>query len=72
MVAVIQATVWAPHPGRAMEMVGQMAAAKKIHTRLGAKVRAWQVGAGGVDSLQAVYALQYEDWNALADASGPH
>jgi hypothetical protein len=55
-----------------MEMVGQMAAAKKIHTRLGAKVRAWQVGAGGVDSLQAVYALQYEDWNALADASGPH
>lgn len=64
MVAVMQGTLWAPHPGRTIEMVGQMAVAKKIHTRLGAKVRAWQIVAGGVNSLQVVYSMQYEDWNA--------
>ena len=62
--AVIQATVWAPQPGRAGEMVGQMAVAKKIHVRLGAKVRAWQIVAGGTDSLRAIYTMEYADWNA--------
>jgi hypothetical protein len=62
--AVIQGTVWAPQPGRAVEMVGQMAVAKKIHVRLGAKVRAWQIVAGGANSLQAIYSLEYDDWNA--------
>jgi hypothetical protein len=63
--AVIQGTVWAPQPGRAVEMVGQMAVAKKIHARLGAKVRAWQIVVGGANSLQAIYALEYADWNAF-------
>ena len=65
MVRVIQGTIWAPKPGRGVEMVGQMAVAKKIHERLGATVRAWQVVAGGTGSLQAIYSLVYDDWNAF-------
>jgi hypothetical protein len=60
---VFQTTVWAPIQGRAAEMVGHMATAKKIHERLGAKARAWQVAVAGPESLRAIYTLEFEDWN---------
>lgn len=66
---IIQGVLWAPKPGRAMEMAGQMAAAKKIHVRLGAKARAWSLQAAGVNALQALYSLEFEDWNAYGKIS---
>ena len=62
---IIQATSWSTKQGRIAYVVGNMSTAKKIQVRLGAKVRAWQAQAAGVNALQVMYTIEFEDWNAF-------
>lgn len=65
--AIINTTLWDAAPGRAAEVIGHMAHAKRIHQRLGGTVRALQVQVGGTGSLRFVYALRHADMSAFAD-----
>ncbi len=52
-------TNWQPKPGRTLETIGHMATAKKIQTRLGADVRAFQVVVGGPAITQLAYRMEF-------------
>ena len=64
--AVNHLTTWQVKPGSLPEVVARMGAAKKIHERLGGKVRAWQLTTAGVNVGRVAYALRFADYPALA------
>jgi hypothetical protein len=64
--AVIQTTLWDAAAGRTAEAVAHMAQAKRIHQRLGGKVRALQIQLGGTTAQRLVYSLHYENMSAYA------
>lgn len=47
MTAEAPLATWRPRDGKTQEFVANAATAKKIHERLGAKVRVWSLNLGG-------------------------
>ncbi|MDP3766735.1 MAG: NIPSNAP family protein [Dehalococcoidia bacterium] len=53
-------------PGKAQEFAANVAAAKKIHERLGAQVRVWNAIVGGPNSGIVSYVMEHKDWASFA------
>ena len=64
MPAIISVATWRPLPGKIQEFMTVVAAAKKIHERLGGRVRVFTSQFGGVPST-VLYAIEVDSWNAF-------
>jgi hypothetical protein len=64
MAAVAQVATWRPREGRIQEFMANVATAKKIHERLGAKVRVWQSQFGG-QAMSVGYVAEHAGWEAF-------
>lgn len=64
MASILSVSTWRPNPGRLQDLLAGIAAAKKIHTRLGANVRVATTQFGGTP-LSVVYAIECADWAAF-------
>ncbi len=58
--AVVSVITWRPLPGRVPQFLGSVSEAKKIHERLGARVRVLQAGAGP-RPLTVAYVTEFDD-----------
>ncbi len=58
--AVINVTTWRIRPGRIQEFVTNASEARKIHERLGGRVRIWQAVAGGEPNTIG-YGIEHDD-----------
>lgn len=67
--ATRQVVQWEPNPGRGADVVANMAEAKKIHERLGYRVRAWQTIAGGAVGPRIAYVLESDNLAAFFTAA---
>ena len=63
--ATRQVVQWEPSPGRGADVVANMAEAKKIHERLGWRVRAWQTIAAGAVGPRISYVLESDNLAAF-------
>lgn len=59
--ATRQVVQWEPMPGRSADVVANMADARKIHERLGYRVRAWQTLAAGATGPRISYVLESDN-----------
>ncbi len=66
--AVISVHIWRVKPGRLQEVLGYVAEARKIHERLGGRVRTWQPIIGGEPDTFS-YVVQFEDIAAYGNFS---
>jgi hypothetical protein len=66
MAAVASVAVWRPRPGRLQDFMGVVMRAKKIHQRLGGKVRVWNSQFGG-EPLSVGYVIETPDWKAFGE-----
>jgi hypothetical protein len=64
--AVASISVWRARDGRQADFMANVATAKKIHERMGAKVRIWQT-LFGPQTLTVGYVIEHRDWAAFAD-----
>ncbi len=64
--AVLNVVTWRPKDGRAAEFLGQVAEAKKMHERLGARVRVLQAGAGP-NPFTVTYVTEHADGKAYGE-----
>lgn len=64
MSAVAQVAFWRARDGHLQEFLGNVASARKIHERLGAKVRVWQSTFGG-QPMSLVYVIEHAGWEAF-------
>ena len=64
MAAVAQLATWRPRDGHLQEFLANVATAKKIHERLGAKVRVWQTMFGG-QAMSLGYVIEHAGWEAF-------
>lgn len=64
MPAIISVHIWRPAPGQQQTFLAGAAAAKKIHERLGGKVRLRATQFGG-SPMSYVYAVEYDSWAAF-------
>jgi len=64
MAVVAQVATWRAREGRAQEFMANVATAKKIQERLGAKVRVWQTTIGG-QPLSVGYVIEHGGWEAF-------
>jgi hypothetical protein len=64
MTAVAQVATWRPRDGHLQEFLANVATAKKIHERLGAKVRVWQSMFGG-QAMTLGYVIEHAGWEAF-------
>jgi hypothetical protein len=64
--AVLNVVTWRPKDGRAAEFLGQVAEAKKMHERLGARVRVLQSGAGP-NPFTVTYVTEHADGKAYGE-----
>ncbi len=60
--AVASIGIWRPVPGRSQDFFAAVAQARKIHERLGGKVRIWQTQFGGTP-MTFGYVIEHADWN---------
>jgi hypothetical protein len=60
VMAVISVNIWRVRPGRLQEVLGYVGEARKIHERLGGRVRTWQPIIGGEPNTFS-YVIEYED-----------
>ncbi|MEP6659423.1 MAG: hypothetical protein ABJD24_05860 [Acidimicrobiales bacterium] len=60
--------MWRPRDGKLGEFMGNAAEAKKIHERLGGKVRVSQTLFGG-QPMTVVYVIEHQDMTAFAKFS---
>ncbi len=67
--AVVNVTVWRPQDGRAAEFLGQVAQAKKIHERLGGRVRVLQASIGP-NPFTVHYVVEHDDERAFGEFMG--
>lgn len=58
--AVVAVTSWRIHPGRGQDFLSTVSAAKKIHERLGGRVRVVQAGPGP-RPLTVAYIIEVDD-----------
>jgi hypothetical protein len=61
MSSVAQVATWRPRDGHLPEFMANVATAKKIHERLGAKVRVWQTMFGG-QPMSVGYVVEHGGW----------
>lgn len=66
MTAVATVATWRPRDGKTQEFVANAATAKKIHERLGAKVRVWSSNFGG-QPMTFGYVLEHRSWAAFGE-----
>jgi len=66
-VAVALITNWRVNPGRNQEFLGLVGEAKKIHGRLGGRVRVWQAAVAGENSGNIGYVVEHDDLVAYAN-----
>ncbi len=64
MAAVAQVASWRPRDGHLQEFMANVATARKIHERLGAKVRVWQTLFGG-QAMTIGYVIEHAGWEAF-------
>jgi hypothetical protein len=64
--AFINVVVWRPKAGRAAEFLAQVSEAKKMHERLGARVRVLQAGAGP-NPFTVTYVTEHTDGKAYGE-----
>jgi hypothetical protein len=64
MAAIAQVATWRPREGHLQEFMANVATAKKIQERLGAKVRVWQSLFGG-QSMSVGYVIEHSGWEAF-------
>ncbi len=62
--AVATVSIWRPNPGRFQDFLGAVTQARKIHERLGGKVRVWQTAFGGQPNTLG-YVIEHADWTAF-------
>ena len=61
MAAVANVNIWRAKEGRAQDFIAKVATAKKIHERLGGRVRVWQTAIGG--RAQTIgYVVEHASW----------
>lgn len=61
MAAVAQVAIWRARDGKVAEFFAKVATAKKIHDRLGARVRVWQTAIGG-QPMSVAYVIEHASW----------
>ncbi|MBA3583775.1 MAG: hypothetical protein H0W36_04470 [Gemmatimonadetes bacterium] len=66
--AVASISTWRPRDGKLIEFMANLASAKKIHERMGAKVRVWQT-LFGPQTQTVGYVIEHADWAAFAEFS---
>jgi hypothetical protein len=66
MTAVASVATWRPRAGKVQEFVASAATAKKIHERLGAKVRMWSSNFGG-QPMTMGYVMEHRSWAAFGE-----
>jgi len=66
MAAVSTIFLWRPRPGRLLDLIAAAAAGKKVHERLGGKVRAWNSQFGG-ESTTLGYVIEHADWKRFGE-----
>jgi NIPSNAP len=64
--AVCSVTILHVNPGRLQDFLANIAAAKAIHERVGAKVRIWQATAAGTQAGSVAYVIEHDDLAAYA------
>lgn len=64
MTAVATVATWRPRDGMLADFLGRITTAKKIHERLGAKVRVWQSNFGG-QPMTIGYVIEHASWTAF-------
>jgi hypothetical protein len=64
MAGIATVSTWRPRDGKLQDFVARVATAKKIHERLGAKVRVWQTAFGG-QPLTVGYVIEHAGWEAF-------
>ena len=64
MAAVLSVSVWRARPGRFQDFLAVCTRAKKIHQRLGGKVRVFNSQFGGTPSA-TLYTIEHADSNAF-------
>jgi hypothetical protein len=62
--ALLQVAQFRVTPGKTQELNGNVAKAKKIHERLGGKVRVWQSVIGG-QPMSLGYVIEHASWTAF-------
>jgi hypothetical protein len=61
MTAIAQVATWRARDGHLQEFIAKVATAKKIHERLGGKVRVWQSMIGG-QPMTLGYVIEHAGW----------
>jgi len=61
MAAIATVSTWRPRDGKLQDFFAKVATAKKIHERLGAKVRVWQT-AYGAQPMSIGYVIEHASW----------
>jgi hypothetical protein len=61
MAAITVVSVWRPKDGKLQEFSAKVVTAKKIHARLGAKVRVHQSAIGG-EPMAIHYVMEHASW----------
>ena len=69
MAIVANMNVWKPRPGRLQDFMAVVHKAKKIHERLGGKVRVWSAQFGG-EPFSVGYVTEHSDWKAFGEFAG--
>ena len=67
--AVATVTTFEIRPGRNEEFNKQVAEAKKLHERLGGRVRVWAATLAGPNAGQVIYVIEHNDLAAFASFS---
>ncbi len=66
MAAIASISMWRPRDGKLQDFMARVATAKKIHERLGGKVRVWQSAFGG-QPMALGYVIEHGSWKAFGD-----
>jgi hypothetical protein len=61
MAAVASVAMWRARDGKVQQFLANVATAKKIHERLGGKVRVWQSAIGG-QPMALGYVIEHTSW----------
>jgi hypothetical protein len=61
---ILSVATWRPHDGKTQEFVAGVGVAKKIHERLGGRVRVLTTQFGG-SPLTLVYGIDHDSWAAF-------
>ena len=66
--AIANMNVWKPRPGRLQDFMAVVAKAKRIHERLGGRVRVWNAQFGG-EPFTTGYVIEHTDWKKFGEFS---